>query len=251
MAASSPSAANAADRLCAGPASASEFVPFDVDASLVDDLIGLQAGDLVKAILELVMNAIDAGATRVDISLPDGGATLLVRDDGAGFASRDEIMRHFAVFGFPHDDARSLARVRRHGRFGLGRGQIMAWGDVRWRSRGFEMVCASEGGRRGFRLLEHDHRRPAGCEVLVALRRSIGEYARRSLALELDHALAYAGVPVAGVSFSSLYRSPGANAVGLPVGDGWETGVDPAFVGACGSLPEKQRLSAVFRCFSG
>ena len=105
----------------------------DVDAAAYT-LIHSQHGDLGKALNELVMNAIDAGATECRILL--GEKTFSVADDGAGFGSFENIMERFRKLGKSHKDAVNKPTF---GRFGIGRGQIMPWGQIRWRSGSHQM----------------------------------------------------------------------------------------------------------------
>lgn len=106
---------------------------FNVHPGIIRHLIKEQAGTLVKAVAELVMNSADAGATRVDLEFSEDGR-FCVRDNGRGFASRDEIERFFETFGTPHVEGDA-----QFGRFRIGRGQIMAFADTTWRSGNFMM----------------------------------------------------------------------------------------------------------------
>jgi hypothetical protein len=73
------------------------------------------------------MNAVDAGAHICRITLTREG--FAVTDDGAGFGSYDDVMVSFKRIGKAHkEDAPTF------GRFGMGRGQIMPWGRIKWTS---------------------------------------------------------------------------------------------------------------------
>lgn len=105
---------------------------FRMDPALLWSVIKSQAGTLAKALLELVMNSIDAGASQVVITL--NGTSLKVEDDGRGFQSRTEVEAWFETFGTPHQEGDA-----RWGKFRMGRGQIMSFTRNVWRSGEFEM----------------------------------------------------------------------------------------------------------------
>src|ERR1700733_14420898 len=94
---------SASDRLCLygiGPHQRArmgtiETIEFSVDKDIIHSLISRQAGTLAKALLEAIMNAIDAGSTRVAVRL--GATGFSVSDDGRGFRSKQEIENWFAV----------------------------------------------------------------------------------------------------------------------------------------------------------
>lgn len=111
---------------------------FGMHPHLLFDVITKQAGTVQKAILEGVMNAIDAGATRCDIEFSSERFTI--SDNGQGFGDRKVIEAYFETFGTPHQEGDS-----RYGRFRMGRGQIMAFGVNHWRSNGFEMIVDIKG----------------------------------------------------------------------------------------------------------
>lgn len=103
-----------------------------VSPHMIYALIKNQAGTLAKAVLECVMNSIDAGATKVDIKVD--GKTLRIVDDGCGFATRASILSCFEVFGFEHKEG-----DRTYGQFGIGRAQLWNFCTTKWRTRTFAM----------------------------------------------------------------------------------------------------------------
>lgn len=69
---------------------------FSVHPQIIFSLITAQAGTLGKAVLECIMNSVDAGATKVDITV--NANTIKIVDDGQGFRTKAEISEWFEVF---------------------------------------------------------------------------------------------------------------------------------------------------------
>ncbi|AHG20663.1 DNA mismatch repair protein MutL [Chania multitudinisentens RB-25] len=108
-------------------------LPFELDPQIIHHIIYNQAGSIGKAVIELLMNAVDAQAADVSLALTRDGFECL--DNGNGFASREEVLRYFGRFGTPHDEGDAT-----YGRFRLGRGQIMAHARTVWRSKVWRMT---------------------------------------------------------------------------------------------------------------
>ncbi|ADF60013.1 MULTISPECIES: ATP-binding protein [Enterobacteriaceae] len=106
--------------------------PFELDPQIIHHIIYSQAGSIGKAVIELIMNSVDAGAGAVIIDITPEGFSC--RDDGRGFASYDDVKRYFGRFGTPHQEGDAT-----YGRFRLGRGQIMAHARTLWRSQRWQM----------------------------------------------------------------------------------------------------------------
>lgn len=103
-----------------------------IDPHIIFDVIKSQAGTLDKAIAELVMNSIDAGATRIDITLDN--TSFKVKDDGKGFQSKEAILNWFEKFGTKHTEGDA-----KYGRFRMGRGQALSFASTVWQSGKFRM----------------------------------------------------------------------------------------------------------------
>lgn len=133
---------------------------FQIHPAIIKSIINEQAGSITKAFAELVMNAIDAEATRIDIEATADGKFKLI-DNGKGFTSRQEIETFFETFGSPHVDGDA-----KYGRFRIGRGQIMSYARTVWRSGKFEMRVdlESDGEFFGYDLIEHDDE-VSGCTI--------------------------------------------------------------------------------------
>lgn len=106
---------------------------FGMNPKLLLDVIKRQAGTLAKAVLEGVMNSIDAKCTVCHITLEAG--RVVVEDDGTGITERGQIEQFFETFGTPHTEAEG----KRYGTFRMGRGQMFAYGRNAWRTGPFAM----------------------------------------------------------------------------------------------------------------
>lgn len=131
-------------------------VGFKLHNNLISHLVDRQAATPEKALLELVMNAADAGATRVDLSLTAKGFVLC--DNGRGFQSEDEIEQFFATFGTPQEQEKT------YGRYRVGRAQIFGWASTAWESNSYRMAVDLAQDEHGFDLSALDPPVP-GCRI--------------------------------------------------------------------------------------
>jgi hypothetical protein len=173
-------------------ASPSEQRTFTMHTNLLRDVITRQAGSIDKAVVEGVMNLIEAGATVGQITL--SCERLVIEDNGRGFKSREEVLEGFEVFG--KSDERK-AENKEWAEFQMGRGQLMAFGVTTYRTHTFEMTvdirsCGEEitySLREGLEAVK-------GCTVTVELYDPIQ---RRSLDWkcgDIMRAIKYVPVPV-------------------------------------------------------
>lgn len=133
------------------------LLPFELDPQIIHHIIYSQAGSIGKAIIELLMNSVDASATRVVLVMTREGFSCI--DDGNGFASRDDVVRYFGRFGTPHEEGDAT-----YGRFRLGRGQIMAHASTEWTSNRWKMTVDTRTMGYNYELTELDGL-TTGCEI--------------------------------------------------------------------------------------
>ncbi len=143
-----------------------ETIRLSAHEKFIIDGIKRQAGTVEKAVLELVMNAIEAQiqsdstpVVSIDFTVDDDGSNscLVVRDLGRGFQNRNEIEQWFAKFGTPHDECPQCQKTmnlegdafvcvcgytaagRTWAEFRMGRGQAFSFGRNVWRTGTFRM----------------------------------------------------------------------------------------------------------------
>ncbi|MFK4132330.1 ATP-binding protein [Pseudomonas luteola] len=124
-------------------------LPFELDPEIIHHIIYSQAGSVAKAIIELIMNSADAGASLVTLTISKEGFEC--KDNGSGFATRYDVKRYFGRFGTPH-----MAGDAKYGRFRLGRGQIMAHASTVWRTRRWQMIVDTKSMGYHYELDEMD-----------------------------------------------------------------------------------------------
>lgn len=112
---------------------------------LIHQTIYNQAGSIQKALLEYIMNSVDAGASQIKITLNENGIDYSIEDNGNGFGEKnysteekkkciDEV---FGYLGFCHGTDDENYRV--YGKFGIGRAQLWAFSKNNWHTHNMTM----------------------------------------------------------------------------------------------------------------
>jgi hypothetical protein len=161
---------------------------FKMHPKLLLDVIQKQAGSLAKAILEGAMNAVDAGATRFDITVDE--ETVMMEDDGKGFGSRKEVEDFFEVFGQPHEEGDA-----HYGQFRMGRGQIFSYGHNFWRTGNWAMTVDVKEKGLEYRL-EDMKKDVKGCQILVTLYDKLSRLGLRDTKAAVQRFVRYLEIPV-------------------------------------------------------
>lgn len=192
---------------------------FRAHSALLISVIRDQAGTLWKAILEGLMNLVDAEATDGDVTLTQD--RVIIEDNGRGFQSRDEITRCFATFGQPQDEAE--AHRKKYGRFRMGRGQLFAYGVNTWRSGAFRMhvdLRKAAGYKIPFDLWDDQEPYP-GCRVEIELFQKLSRVEMHEMEEAIRKTARYIDIPV---------RLNGEQFTKNPAQEKWDFETDEAYI---------------------
>ena len=96
---------------------------FRLHQRILVDIIKRQAGTPQKALLEGVMNCVDAGATEITLTIEFRRA--VIQDNGQGFENEQVIAESFGQFGTPYTAAES--RQHTYGRYRMGEARCSPW----------------------------------------------------------------------------------------------------------------------------
>lgn len=155
--------AKQAKKTGAAAIASTETQQFNMHQRLLFDVIRRQAGTLHKAVLEGVMNACDAGATEVYITLTN--ERLVIGDNGSGITDKDILVKYWATFGQPPDENEK----KTYGYFRMGRGQLFAFGKNTWQTGQFEMAVDIQEKGLNYDLVEYPEVRTHGCHIEIEL----------------------------------------------------------------------------------
>jgi hypothetical protein len=166
-----------------------EHKTFKMHEKLLLDVIMRQAGTVQKAVLEGVMNSIEAGATKVAIDI--ASRRVQITDNGKGFRNRDEIEKFFATFGQPHEESEG----KKWAQFRMGRGQMFAFGRNKWVTGRFEMTVDIK-ARLGYDLVERGESEAEGCCIGIDLYDPLNDRDIYSVTREIERYVKFVSVPV-------------------------------------------------------
>lgn len=153
-----------------------------------------QSGVLEKAILEGVMNSVDAGATSIHVKL--SASKIQIIDDGEGMQTQKHIEDYFEVVGAEHQmDSDGYSADARFGTFRMGRGQMFVYGVNHWRTGTFliDLDMKNQG-------LSYDLTTGLapynGCAITIDLYDFLEDHDRRYMARSFSNLVKYLDIPV-------------------------------------------------------
>ena len=188
------------------------LLQFELDPQIIHHIIYSQAGSIGKALIELIMNSVDANAKTVHLEVSNSGFSI--KDDGHGFASREDVLRYFGRFGTPHMEGDAT-----FGRFRLGRGQIMAHASTAWESNSWKMTVDTRSMGYAYDLDEMADSNPGG-QVIGTWYEPLGEREFLTAVQELRDLVRYTPVTV---------HLNGRVITKLPTEESWEFEDDTAY----------------------
>lgn len=176
---------------------------FKMHQNLLYHVITKQAGSPSKAGLELVMNAIDSGSNRCDVTISPTRVT--VSDDGRGFVGMEAIENLFETFGHPHEEGDAT-----YGRFRMGRGQAFTFGRNVWKTN--EFVCVVDlKNQESSTGLEYEltivDKPVKGCHIEIDLYERLLPSKVDEMVRELSKYVKYAQIPVS-INGEIVSRAP-------------------------------------------
>lgn len=167
------------------------FRSIKVGPGVAMHLIHSQAGSLGKAILEYIMNSVDAKASQVNVSIDTNN--VIIDDDGMGFDGLEAVKELFEVLCFDHGPEET--NHRRWGKYGLGRAQAWDFASTVWRTQSMRMTVDIKKWGLDYEL-EDGLPNHAGCNVHFHLYEPLtGGDVQRTIRDVTDLAL-YCPVPV-------------------------------------------------------
>lgn len=161
---------------------------FRASNNLIMITIKDQAGTVAKAVLEAVMNSIDAGAKNISVSV--SATNISITDDGRGF-TEEGVKTFFEEFGMEHDlDEEGISTDARFGTFRIGRGQLFAFGSNLWRSNTLSMDVDIQSRGLDYTFTKGLEQQP-GCSIEVSLYDALSLHEVRSTIDEITRFCRY------------------------------------------------------------
>lgn len=163
---------------------------FQMHEKLLLDVIMKQAGSVQKAVLEGVMNSIEAGGSKVEVNVTASNVSIV--DNGKGFKNKKEVELFFETFGQPHD----ASEGKKWAQFRMGRGQMFAFGKNHWITGQFEMKVDIK-QKLGYALTElPESKAAAGCSISIDLYERLNDREIYQITREIERYVKYVSIPV-------------------------------------------------------
>jgi len=168
---------------------------FVAHENVVVHFIKSQGSTHGKAIIEAIMNSVDAKATAVHITIDSN--SIKIEDDGKGFESVKQVRHVFNVFGQPHVASEDgLSTDARYGTFRVGRGQLFRFGINLWESNKYSMLVDCEKHGMKYKLDVHRTLKFKGCRVNIELYKPLETWTYNHTISELELGCKYVSIPV-------------------------------------------------------